>query len=307
MDLVNEILNIVLPPLVFLSLFLLSPLLIFFNLLRRVQGFRNAEDVAGKVVIITGASSGIGEELAYEYARRGARITLVARREDRLRAVAEKSRQLGSPDVVVIYGDVSVVEDCKRFVQETINHFGQLDHLVNNAGIVDLKMFEDYSNISEAAARVMNTNFWGSVHATHFAIPHLKRTNGKIAVVSSIAGWSSPPYLSIYGASKAAMINFYETLRIEIGPEIGITIVTPGLIKTEIVNPELLGAMRGLAFFPAMSAGRCARGIVDGVCRRQRFVTEPSWFGVSFWVKTLCPDLMDMFYRFILSPRPKRD
>lgn len=305
MDLVNKILNIVLPPFVLLSLLLFSPLILFFKLFSRVQRCINIEDVAGKVIIITGASSGIGEQLAYEYARRGARLTLVDLREDRLPTVAEESRRLGSPDVFIIRGDVTVVEDCKQFVEETINHFGQLDHLVNNAGIADLKAFKDYSCISDAV-RIMNTNFWGAVYATHFAIPHLKRSKGKIVAIASASGWFPSPKINIYAASKAAMINFYETLRVELGPEIGVTIIGPGFVKTAMATPELL-AKEGWGFMPLMSAARCARGIVNGVCRRERFVTEPSWVGVFFWSKTLCPEFTDWFCRLHMKPSSKHD
>ncbi|XP_010555563.1 PREDICTED: 11-beta-hydroxysteroid dehydrogenase-like 4A [Tarenaya hassleriana] len=306
MDLPSKILNVVVPPFVFLLMLLLSPLFIFFKLSRRLQSYINAENVAGKVILITGASSGIGEHLAYEYARRGARMALVARREERLRAVAEKSRRLGSPDVIVITGDVSVVEDCKRFVQGTIDHFGRLDHLVNNAGIGEVKAFESYSRISEAA-RVMEINFWGSVYTTHLSVPHLKRSKGKIIAVSSVSGWLSQPYMGFYGAAKAAMINFYEALRIELGHEIGITVATPGLIQTDMVTPDVL-ATEGWEWVPMLSATGCAKGIVDGVCRRDRNVTVPSWFNVLFWLKTLVPELMERFGRENMKKqRPKHD
>ncbi|XP_010536607.1 PREDICTED: 11-beta-hydroxysteroid dehydrogenase-like 4A [Tarenaya hassleriana] len=304
MELTGKILSIVVPPLFFILLFLLSPLLILFKLLHLVRRYFNAENVAGKVILVTGASSGIGEHIAYEYARRGARLALVARREDRLRAVAEKSRRLGSPDVVVISGDVSNVEDCKRFVQETINHFGRLDHLVNNAGISELKAFEDYSCITDAS-RVMNINFWGSVYVTHFAVPYLKRSRGKIIAISSVSVWLSPPYLSFYVAAKAAMINFYEALRVELGREITVTVVNPGLIQTDMVTPEMVAA-EGWAWLPLTSARSCARGIVEGVCRRERFVTEPKWYAVSFWLMALCPELTEWYGRLNMNPSPKR-
>ncbi|KAL0734307.1 hypothetical protein Bca4012_010517 [Brassica carinata] len=246
MALINKILNIFLPIVTVSLLVVLMPFSIFFILFGFIRNSKESDKVNGKVVIITGSSSGIGEHLAYEYARRGAYLTLVARREDRLRLVANRCRRLGSPDVAVVPGDVSVIEDCKRFVEETISRFERLDHLVNNAGIADAKLFEDYSQISDVLP-IMNTNFWGPVYTTHFAIPHLKKTKGKIVAVASPAGWSGVPRMSIYAvtsssslASKAAMIIFYETLRIELGPEIGVTIVFPGLIENRNTNLDLL-------------------------------------------------------------------
>ncbi|KAF8390678.1 hypothetical protein HHK36_025205 [Tetracentron sinense] len=114
-----------------------------------------SENVAGKVVLITGASSGIGEHLAYEYARRGACLVLVARRETRLREVAERACGFGSPEVVVVRADVSKVDDCRRFVDETVNHFGRLDHLLNNAGVASVCKFEDATDITKLVPVMM--------------------------------------------------------------------------------------------------------------------------------------------------------
>ncbi|XP_010525337.1 PREDICTED: 11-beta-hydroxysteroid dehydrogenase-like 4A [Tarenaya hassleriana] len=293
MGLTNKTLNNVLPPFAFLFLLVSSPLLFLFKLFRYVQRCRTAENVAGKVVVITGASSGIGEHLAYEYARREARLTLVARREDRLKMVANRCRELGSPAVIVTRGDVSLVKDCKRFIEDTVSQFGRLDHLVNNAGTVEAKMFEEYSNISDAHS-LMNTNFWGPVYATHFAVPHLKKSKGKIVAVASPAGWSGVPKMSIYAATKAAMINFYETLRMELHPDITITTVFPGLVENGVTDPELIAEARGRhGLVPKQSATECARAVVDGICSGKTSVAEPSWIGVLFWLSTMCPELME--------------
>ncbi|XVF08666.1 hypothetical protein REPUB_Repub07fG0022400 [Reevesia pubescens] len=237
MDFIHKLINILLPPLaIFLLLFFLPPYLIFKSISYIIRSYCS-ENVAGKVVLITGASSGIGEHLAYEYARKGARLALVARREDRLCAVADKSRRLGSPNVVVIPADVSNPEDCKMFIDKAVNYFGRLDHLASNAAIIKLLMFEDMTQISEFAP-IMSTNFWGSVYGTHFAVPHLRKSKGKIIVIASVCGWLPLPKQSFYNAAKAALINLYETLRVEFGSDIGITIVTPGLIKTDMVQAE---------------------------------------------------------------------
>ncbi|CAH8279184.1 unnamed protein product [Arabidopsis lyrata] len=262
------------------------PFSIFFKLLGFIRRCKESEKVDGKVVIITGSSSGIGEHLAYEYARRGAYLTLVARREDRLQVVADRCRKLGSPDVTV-----SVIEDCKRFVQETISRFGRLDHLVNNAGIAEAKFFDDYSEISDVLP-IVNTNFWGPVYATHFAIPHIKKTKGKIIAVASPAGWSGVPRMSIYAASKAA--------RIELHPEVGVTIVFPGLIENGNTNSDLLAEKQEWSQVVAIeSAAVCAKAVVNGICRGKTFVAEPSWVRVLFWLSAICPEL--------LISKPKRN
>ncbi|KAL5795313.1 hypothetical protein ACOSQ2_000133 [Xanthoceras sorbifolium] len=296
MDLIHKLLNIVLPLLTLILLcFLLPPyfLLKFLNFIKR-SIFK--ENVSGKVVLITGASSGIGEYVAYEYAKRGACLALVSRRESRLQAVAAKARQLGSPDVIVVPSDVSKVEDCKRFIDQTQNHFGRLDHLVNNAGIVQVSKFEDCTQISDSHP-VMSTNFWGSIYGTHFAVPHLRKSKGKIIVIASIVGWLPTPKLSFYNATKAALISLYDTLRIEFGSDIGITIATPGLVDSEITQrPEFLPETSS-EFVPVLSTGVCAKAIVDGTCRGDRYVTEPSWVNVLFVFKLLCPEVLDWCIR----------
>ncbi|XP_011033350.1 PREDICTED: 11-beta-hydroxysteroid dehydrogenase-like 4A [Populus euphratica] len=249
MILMHRALNIVFPLAMLILLLIILPPYLVFKLLSYIKRSIFSENVAGKVVLITGASSGIGEDLAYEYAVRGARLALVARREDRLRAVADKARNLGSPNVFHVRADVSKVEDCKRIIDETLNHFGHLDHLVNNAGISQAEYFEDCTEVSDLT-HIMDVNFWGSAFCSRFAIPHLKRSKGKIVVISSVAPWSRTPKLSVYNASKAALISFYDTLRVEIGSHIGITIVMPGLIDTEMTSPSSLAKAAKAVIIP---------------------------------------------------------
>uniref|UniRef100_A0A7N2M950 Uncharacterized protein n=1 Tax=Quercus lobata TaxID=97700 RepID=A0A7N2M950_QUELO len=202
MDLLHKFLNIVLLPLTLIVLLFFMPPFLILKFLWSLKRSVYSENVSGKVILITGASSGIGEHVAYEYAKRGARLALVARREDRLQAVADKARKLGSPEVVVVRADVSKVEECERIVNETVNHFGHL-------------------------------------HSTHYAVPHLRKSKGKIVVIASAAQWFTTPGLSFYNASKAAQVSFFETLRTEFGQDIGITIVTPGVIESEMTQEFL--------------------------------------------------------------------
>ncbi|XP_022737761.1 11-beta-hydroxysteroid dehydrogenase-like 4A [Durio zibethinus] len=283
---INKLLNIVFPPLFVIALLFILPPFLVLKLLFSTQRFVFKENVAGKVVLITGSSSGIGEHLAYEYARRGARLSLVARRTDRLQKVADKARQLGSPDVIVITADVSKIEDCKRFVDMTVNHFGQLDHLVNNAGVAHGTFFKETRNISDLVP-IMDINFWGSVYGTHFAVPYLRKSKGKIIVISSAAGWLYPPGATIYSASKAAQIGLYESLRIEC-PEIGITIVTPGFVESEMTQ-----RFRPAKYLKNEPTDDCAKAIVESTCRGDMYLTEPFWMRPLFLVKVLCPELWD--------------
>ncbi|XP_076936970.1 11-beta-hydroxysteroid dehydrogenase A-like, partial [Bidens hawaiensis] len=227
MDPIHKVLNIFFPIVsVFLFIFLV-PILSLYRLIRFFFRSVYLENLAGKVVLITGASSGIGEYLAYEYAKHGARLALVARRQEVLAVVARKAKELGSPAVIVIKADVSKLEDCKRFVDETINHFGELDCLINNAGIGKVGLFEEQQCIADHTS-VMDINFWGSVNAAHFALPHLRKSKGRIVVIGSVAVWFNSPTVSVYNASKAAQQSFFETLRLELAPDIGVSIMTLG-------------------------------------------------------------------------------
>ncbi|KAF9605176.1 hypothetical protein IFM89_014289 [Coptis chinensis] len=126
MDLINNFLNIVALPATFFTLLMLVPPFLFFKfLLSTLKSIFFSENVAGKVVLITGASSGIGENLAYQYAKQGAFLVLVARRKNSLQEVAERAYQYGSPDVLVIHADVAKIDDCRRMVEEAVNHFGR--------------------------------------------------------------------------------------------------------------------------------------------------------------------------------------
>ncbi|XP_010241532.1 PREDICTED: 11-beta-hydroxysteroid dehydrogenase 1B-like [Nelumbo nucifera] len=307
MALVQKLLNLVLPP---VSLFILSlalPILFIFRILNYILTSFSSENITRKVVLITGASSGIGEHLAYEYGRRGAFLVLVARREKSLKEVAKRAAELGSPDVLVVCADVSKPEDCQRFIDEAVSHFGRLDHLICNAGVTSGCKFEETNDITNFRP-VMDVNFWGSIYPTYFAIPHLRRSKGKIVVNSSLAGSFPTPMLSLYGASKAAMENFYETLRVELAGEVKVTTVTPGFIDTEMTQGKHLskeGSVKVeqewkntiIGAMPVMSAGACAKAIVNGACRGDRYLTVPSWYRVAFPFQFFCAELVAFWSR----------
>ncbi|KAJ8420441.1 hypothetical protein Cgig2_026597 [Carnegiea gigantea] len=301
MDWIHNVLNIVAPPLILLLVCLFLPFFrlpkLFISILR---SFFFTEDVANKVVIITGAASGIGEQLAYEYARRKARLVVADIRGEILGKVADTCREMGSTDAVTVTADVTDVNDCKRIVDSAITHFGRFSKV------------EDYVDITKARC-VMDVNFWGSVYITRFAISHLRNTGGKIIVMASAASWVPMPTLSIYNASKAALVAFYETLRVEVGSDIHITIVTPGFIKSEMTKGKhLAGDGRMIvdaAVFriglPLHKADRCAQAIVQSACRGDRYLTEPAWYRVTYWSKTFAPELLEMHLKLMYLYLPK--
>ncbi|CAL9247315.1 unnamed protein product [Arabidopsis halleri] len=309
MDKLHFILNLLLPPLTISFLVFFYPFYLLIKLVSCLYKSICFENVAGKVVLITGASSGIGEHVAYEYARKGANLALVARRKNRLEIVAETSRQLGSGDVIIIPGDVANVDDCKKFIDETIHHFGKLDHLINNAGVPQTIIFEDFTQIQDANP-IMDINFWGSTYITYFAIPHLRKSKGKIVVITSATAIIPLPSASIYSASKAALVKFFETLRVEISPDIKITIVIPGFISTDMTTPQFK-EMYGSDFILSESVSKCARAIFRGIGRGETYIVEPSWIKSIILIQNVCPEIVDYVLNYIFvrygKPYFKRD
>ncbi|RYR66476.1 hypothetical protein Ahy_A03g012467 isoform B [Arachis hypogaea] len=312
------ILNILVPPTcIALLLFILPPYLLF-KIIYYVLRSLLKENVAGKVILITGASSGIGEHIAYEYGRRGARLALVARRENRLKEVAQRAMALGSPHVITIPADVSILKDCQRFVDCTVNRFGRLDHLVNNAGVVPVCLFEHATDISNFAP-AMDINLWGSAYATYFSIPHLRKSRGKIIAIASSAGWLPTPRMIFYNASKAAVISLYESLRTELGKDIGITIVTPGLVESEMTQGKFLSKdgqmvldqeMRDVlvSLMPIRSVTEAAKSIVNSACRGDPYLTEPAWIRTTLYLQIFCPQLLEYLSRWtLISGTSERD
>ncbi|OEL23854.1 11-beta-hydroxysteroid dehydrogenase 1B [Dichanthelium oligosanthes] len=260
------------------------------------------EDLKGKVVLITGASSGIGEELAYQYAKQGACLSLVARRKQALEGVAETARERGSPDVLVVPADVSDPEQSRRAVEETVAHFGKLNHLVANAGTWSICFFDEVTNIT-AFTKMMDVNFWGSVYPTYNALPHLKASKGKLIVSSSIAASAPTSRLSLYNASKAAQLRFYETLRSELGSEVGVTILTAGFVESEMtkgkaiqrdgqvaVDEEARDVQIGV--FPVARVERLCEVALNGIRRGDWYVTWPSLYRPVPLIACLAPEVL---------------
>ncbi|KAI3919275.1 hypothetical protein MKW98_030411 [Papaver atlanticum] len=309
-ELLHSLMNLVLPPISFITLLFFVPPYYFFKFFLSAINYIFSENLSGKVVLITGASSGIGEQLAYQYARRGANLVLIARRKKALEEAADNARYHGAPEVLAIKADVSKVDECRRFVDEAVNHFGRLDHLVNNAGISSVCMFEESGDIANFAP-IMDINFWGAVYPTYFAVPQLRKSNGRIVVMASAAGWLPTPRMSYYNASKAALINFFDGLRTEFGSDIKITIATPGYIESELTQGKFLMKdgnmkvdqdMRDVQIGPApvLRAEQCARGIVNSACRGDRYVTEPAWFKAAYLWRVFCPELLEWMMRMLL-------
>ena len=171
----------------------------------------------GKVVIVTGGSSGIGYSCAEYYGLRGSKVVITGRNQSKLDEAVKNLRDIGVREVIAIASDASVEQEAIRVVEETIAKYGQLDVLVNNEGISMRSLFDDID--LEAFKQVIDINFWGTVFITKYALPHLKKTKGSIVGISSIAGKKGLPARTAYSASKFAMEGFLESLRIELMPD----------------------------------------------------------------------------------------
>ncbi|WP_368408513.1 SDR family oxidoreductase [Caldimonas mangrovi] len=250
------------------------------------------------MVVITGASDGIGAELARQLALRPATLVLAARNLDKLQAVAQQCRDRGAGDVLVQRTDVSVEADCRTLIQAAVQTYGRLDVLINNAGmsaharldeVGDLGWYED----------LMRTNHWGAVWCTHAALQHLKASRGQIVAVSSLAGLVGVPGRTAYSATKFAMNGFFEALRVELAEAgVGVTIAYPGVVATEIRRRGYNAAGQpagksGLDERGAMSAEDCARLILRGMDRRQRDVVMSAKGKLGRWMKLLAPGWVD--------------
>lgn len=250
-----------------------------------------------KVVVITGASSGIGRELAYQFAEQGARLSLAARNGGRLTAVAKECQARGGKAIAIVT-DVSEQAQCAQLIQRTVENYDRIDVLVNNAGITMWANFEDVSDIS-FYEQIMRVNYLGSVYCTYYALPFLKKTQGQIIGISSLAGKNGIPKRSGYAASKHAMVGFFDTLRIELAEHgIGVTMIYPDFVATETRKRAFGANGKPIGESPVrerevMPAEKCAKLIIQAAASRKRGLIM-TWRGkAGVWVKLIAPGLVD--------------
>lgn len=249
-----------------------------------------------KVVVITGASSGIGKALAMEYAGRGANVVMSARNKDRLDQAAEDVSALGA-GVLAVVSDVSVEGDCEVLIDKSIEKFGGIDILINNAGISMRAAFNDTE--IEVLKKLMDINFWGTVYCTKFALPYLLKSKGSVVGVSSIAGYKGLPGRTGYSSSKFAMHGFLETLRIEnLKTGLNVLIACPGFTASNIRNTALneKGEMQGESprdEGKMMSAEEVAKHIANAVQKRKDRLTLTSQGKLTVFLNKIAPKFLD--------------
>ncbi|GAA4313981.1 SDR family oxidoreductase [Mucilaginibacter gynuensis] len=227
-----------------------------------------------KIVVITGASSGIGKALAAEFAARGANLVLGARRYVTLCQITESLEKQYPIRALAVSCDVAIEEDCAHLIKQAITTFGRIDILINNAGITMRALFKDTD--VKVLKTLMDVNFWGTVYCTKYALPEILKTRGSIVGVSSIAGYKGLPGRSGYSASKFAMNGFLDALRVE-NLKTGVHVLTasPGFTASNIRNTALNknGQSQGESTLDEanmMTAEEVAKAIADAVENRSR-------------------------------------
>lgn len=191
--------------------------------------------IGNKVIIVTGASSGIGEATARQLGREGARIVLAARRMDKLEALAQEILRMGAgSEILVVRADLSKLDDVQFLIDETMKKFGCIDVLVNNAGFGRLDWLEKLDPVKDIQAQ-FEINVLGVIQTTRQALPILmKQRSGHIINMGSMAGLVATPTYTVYAACKHAVHGFSEALRREVKPwGIDVSVIYPGGVKTE--------------------------------------------------------------------------
>jgi len=271
-----------------------------------------ADAFRDQVVVITGASSGIGRAVALQLAGQGAKIVLAARRAELLEQVAAACRQAGG-EALAVPTDVAEEAECKALVEKTVATFGRLDMLVNNAGLAVIARLEDYSNLG-LFQHTMEVNFYGAVYCTYYSLPYLIRSHGRIVAVSSLGGKAPLPYNAPYIASKFAMHGFFDSLRIElIRHGVSVTIICPywvvsGFHEAQMDKDGVPRGPDGRAIYSKnmMSAERCAEIILPAAYRRQREVLMGPGHLIA-WLKLLTPGLLDRILVAFLKAAVRRE
>ena len=260
-----------------------------------------------KVVIITGGSSGIGKALAESFSKNGSRVLITGRSKDDL-LVAQQSLKTKGLEVAIFQADVSLESDNRLMVEEALRLFGQIDVLINNAGISMRALFEEFD--LEAFKKVMGINFYGAVYATKHALPHILKSKGSIVGISSINGKRSSPARSAYSASKFAMEGFLEALRTEVMKRgVHVLVASPGFTASNIRKRSLTKDGTPQGDSPRkeqemMTSEEVADRIYKAVVNRKRDLVLSVKGNLAVWINKWWPTLADKIVYNELAKEP---
>ncbi|TVQ16263.1 MAG: SDR family oxidoreductase [Bacteroidetes bacterium] len=258
-----------------------------------------------KVIIITGASSGIGKSLAEEAMKKGMRTVLAARNTGAMEQYT--SEKNWDPNrFLIVKTDVSVEQDCRELINQTAKKFGAIDVLVNNAGISMRALFSDME--LSVIKKLMDVNFWGTVYCTHYAMPWLLKSKGSVVGVSSIAGYRGLPARTGYSASKFAMQGFLESLRTEnLKTGLHVLVACPGFTASNIRKTALVkdGTAQGESprnEHAMMQPQTVAAHILKAVEKRKRTLVLTTQGKITVWLNKWFPAWTDkLVYNHIAS------
>ena len=242
------------------------------------------------VVVITGASTGIGRELALQLASQGAQLALAARNAEKLEEVAMECRGRGGR-ALAVPTDVTERYQCAKLIKQTIVAYGRIDTLINNAGSRMRARFDEVPDV-DVMEQIIRVNYLGSVYCTHYALPRLKQTHGRIVGIASASGKWGLPKVSGYAASKHAMVGFFDSLRIELSDcNISVTMIYPSFVATR--GREASSAV--------MSVEACVHSIVKGLAQRKREIFIPRMNKIGLWLRLIAPNTFDRYLNRVMD------
>jgi NAD(P)-dependent dehydrogenase (short-subunit alcohol dehydrogenase family) len=260
-----------------------------------------------KVVVVTGASSGIGRAIAIDLARRGAAVVLGARRENRLQEVVDIIKHSGGKATYCVM-DVTAEQQCEKLINTAIEQYGKLDILVCNAGISMRANFDEVK--MEVLHRLMDVNFWGTAYCARYALPYLLESKGSLIGISSVAGVHGLPGRTGYSASKYALTGLLETVRIEnLKRDLHVMIVVPGFTTSDIRYTALTADGSEQGYTPRneekmMSAETAAKLISKGICKKRRYLLLDGEGKAVFCIKKISVSLLDRFFYRAMAKEP---
>lgn len=276
------------------SQYFLNPhcFLSFFYLYRQMSDM----NYTNKVVVITGATSGIGEACAAVFGAAGAKLVITGRNAQKLEATAAKLQAMNLT-VLPLLADAGSEADNKRMAEEAIARFGRIDILINNAGISMRALFQDLD--LEVFRKVMDTNFWGTVYATKYCLPAILDSKGSIIGISSINGYRGTPARTAYTASKYAMNGFFESLRTEVMKKgVHVLVVAPGFTSSNIRNTALTADGSSQGESPRdeskmMTSEEVATRILEATTRRKRDLVLTTQGKLAVFLNKWIPGILD--------------
>ena len=252
-----------------------------------------------KVVLITGASSGLGCALAMDLARRGANLVLSARRKDRLHSLREELlKRYPDIDVLAVSADMAHKRSSQLMVEEGLARFSRIDHFIANAGLGMWSRFRDLRDPDELL-ELMNLNYMGVVYGLFYALPHLRSSRGSFVAISSIQGVIPVAFHTGYVASKYAVNGLIETIRLE-EPDVHFLLALPSWISgTELRSHAVTGSKEGAINVKkshgkgATSSIRCAQEIIEAIIRRDDEIFIPKRYRFAPLLRNLMKRTFD--------------